>query len=369
METVAILGMTQPQLQTLFADWGEPRYRAQQLVRWIHGQGIIDFEQMTDLGKTLRQKLQERATITLPIIEQESHAIDGTVKWLLKVDGGSAIEAVLIPEKERTTLCVSSQVGCILNCSFCHTGKQGFQRNLTPAEIIGQLWIAQNALITRPEDFIGIKPVTNVVFMGMGEPLLNYEAVKAAITLMRDDVAYGLSKRRITLSTSGVVPTLYDFIEETDCALAVSLHAPTDELRDILVPINRKYPLVDLLKACRAYIEKDPRRHVTMEYVMLDGVNDTVAHAKALVRLLQGIPVKVNLIPFNSFDFAAYKRSSDPAINAFKEYLLKAGVFCFVRKTRGDDKLGACGQLAGRVQDKTRRSIRFLASQQAASAP
>ena len=335
----------------------EPGYRAQQLMRWIYQLDVCDFNQMTNLSKSFREKLLAHAEIRLPEIVHRQHATDGTRKWLLRLDCGNCIEAVFIPEKTRGTLCVSSQVGCGLNCSFCSTAKQGFNRDLSTGEIIAQIWVAKRELTA--EYGKDVRPITNVVMMGMGEPLLNFEAVTNALDLMLDDFAYGLSKRRVTLSTSGLVPQMELLKARSPVALAVSLHAPTDELRNELVPVNKKYPLAMLMNVCRRYFENEPRRKVTFEYVMLKGVNDKPEHAKALLKLLKGVPAKMNLIPFNPFKNAAYVCSNPDDIELFKQILMEKGLHTTVRKTRGDDIDAACGQLAGDFKDKTTRSARW----------
>lgn len=335
-------------LQALLKEWGEPRFRAKQLVQWIHQRGVTDFDAMTDLSKSFRETLKREACVNTPEVALRQDAKDGTVKWLLKLDGGNMIEMVYIPERDRGTLCVSSQVGCALNCTFCSTGKEGFNRNLSLAEIIGQVWIAYHQV-----------KVTNVVMMGMGEPLLNYDPVLDAMRLMLDDLAYGLSKYRVTLSTSGLLPQMAQLKADLPVALAVSLHAPTDELRNELVPINKKYPLKALMAVCRDYYAGQNKRKVTFEYVMLDGVNDQLAQAKALVRLVRDIPCKMNLIPFNPFPKTTYKRSTPQAIADFQQYLVDHGVDTWVRRPRGDDIDAACGQLAGRIQDRTGRHARW----------
>ncbi len=357
---------------------GEKPYRAKQLLRWIHQFGKSDFAEMSDLAKLFREKLHLLATIRSPEVMSDYTAQDGTRKWLLATGQGNAVEMVYIPEVARNTLCISSQVGCALNCSFCATGKQGFNRNLTVAEIIGQLWWANKTLKSqrqpasmqidhRPdEEVVGFteqKPVsdrviTNVVLMGMGEPLTNFDNVVTALDLMLDDSAYGLSRRRVTVSTSGIVPAMDRLRERCPVALAVSLHAPNDELRNELVPINKKYPLHELLAACNRYLQASPRDFITFEYVMLDQVNDTVQHARQLVELVKDTPCKFNLIPFNSFSDSGYKRSTKEAIHCFRDVLMQAGLVTTVRKTRGDDIAAACGQLAGNVLDKTRRTQR-----------
>jgi 23S rRNA (adenine2503-C2)-methyltransferase len=336
---------------------GEQPFRAKQLQRWIHQFGEADFDAMTDLAKSLREKLKLHATVTAPAIISDKTASDGTRKWLIDVGDGNAVETVFIPEENRGTLCVSTQAGCAVNCRFCSTGKQGFSRNLTIGEIVGQLWMAERTL--RREKGItagpkGERQITNVVMMGMGEPLLNYEPTVAALKLMLDDNAYGLSRRRVTVSTSGVVPMMDKLSGDCAVALAVSLHASNDVLRDDLVPLNRKYPLVELLAACKRYLEFAPRDFVTFEYCMLDGVNDTDAHARELLKLVSDVPCKFNLIPFNPFPASGLRRSGATRIKAFSQILMDAGIVTTVRKTRGDDIDAACGQLAGDVQDRTR---------------
>ena len=348
-----LLGMHLPEMTTFFADLGEKPFRAKQVFRWLHQGGVDSFDAMTDLAKSLREKLPNVATITAPKLLTEQASKDGTRKWLLDVGTGNGIEVVFIPEDDRGTLCVSSQVGCALDCTFCATGKQGFNRNLTTAEIIGQLWWANKAMGRDPK---GERIVSNVVMMGMGEPLANFENVTAAMDIMLDDHGYGLSRRRVTLSTSGIVPNLKRLKDRCPVALAVSLHAPNDKLRDVLVPINQKYPLAELLAAIRDYLEAAPRDFVTFEYVMLNGVNDSVQQAHELVALVNDLPCKFNLIPWNAFPEAPYQRSSNNAIHRFREILQTAGFVVTVRKTRGDDIDAACGQLAGQVVDKSNRS-------------
>lgn len=344
-------------MRELLSSWDEQPYRAQQIIQWIHQAGLTDFAKMTNLGKTLREKLSQLSCIKLPEIIACQKSNDGTHKWLLKLECGNCIETVFIPEANRGTLCVSSQVGCALNCSFCSTAKQGFNRNLTTAEIIGQVWLAVRELSQSQGNHD--KRVTNVVMMGMGEPLLNFDNVVSAMDIMMDDFAYGLSKRRVTLSTSGVLPDLERLREVSPVALAVSLHAPNDELRNELVPINKKYPLAQLMALCKIYFKNEPRRKVTFEYVMLKGVNDQPEHVIQLIRLLRNIPAKVNLIPFNPFPMTQYERSSQETIDAFREKLMAHGINTITRKTRGDDIDAACGQLAGEVKDRTTRSQRW----------
>jgi 23S rRNA (adenine2503-C2)-methyltransferase len=353
--TVNLLGLGSRQLKAFCADMGEKPFRAKQLLRWIHHAGVDDFAAMTDMAKPLRERLAQCAAITAPKVIRDSAAADGTRKWLLDVGTGNAIEAVFIPETNRGTLCVSSQAGCALECSFCSTGRQGFNRNLTVEEIVGQLWWANKCLGRGVE---AERPISNVVMMGMGEPLANFDNVVTAMQLMLDDSAYGLSRRRVTLSTSGLVPAIDRLGEECPVALAVSLHAPNDALRDKLVPINRKYPIKQLLAACLRYIEKAPRDFVTFEYVMLAGVNDSVEQARELARTVKAVPCKINLIPFNPFPDSGYVRSDAETVARFRDVLIQAGYTTTTRKTRGDDIDAACGQLAGQVADKTRRRQR-----------
>jgi len=348
-----LLGLSPEALKAYFAELGEKPFRAGQILQWMHRYGMDDFEAMTNLSKALRSRLKDVAEIRGPEIALDQVAADGTRKWLLRLADGNCIETVYIPEAERGTLCVSSQVGCTLSCAFCATGHQGFNRNLETDEIIGQLWVANRLL---GQDSGGERVVTNVVMMGMGEPLLNFDNVVSAMKLMLDDMAYGLSKRRVTLSTAGMVPMLDRLRADCPVSLAVSLHAPDDALRNELVPLNRKYPIAVLLEACKRYVEGDSRRRVTFEYIMLAGVNDSVAHARQLVKLLEGVPSKVNLIPYNPFPQGRYQRSDAATIDRFREVLTRANLTTITRKTRGDDIDAACGQLAGRIQDLTPRS-------------
>ena len=352
-----LLNFNQQELGEWVKTLGQPAYRSQQLMRWIHQIGLTDFDQMTNLSKAFRLKLQENAQIRLPEVVVRQHAKDGTRKWLLKLDCGNCIETVFIPEANRGTLCVSSQVGCGLNCSFCSTAKQGFNRDLSTAEIIGQVWLAVREL--SKQDGAHDQQVTNVVMMGMGEPLLNFESVVRAMDIMLDDFAFGLSKRRVTLSTSGLVPMMEQLKQRSPVALAVSLHAPNDTLRNELVPVNKKYPLKQLMAVCKTYFDNEPRRKITFEYVMLKDVNDSIQHAQQLFQLLKDIPAKINLIPFNPFPNAPYQCSRPQDIEAFKNYLTLKGIHTTVRKTRGDDIDAACGQLAGDFMDKTTRSQRW----------
>jgi 23S rRNA (adenine2503-C2)-methyltransferase len=359
-----LLGMSKTELGKFFAELGEKPFRATQVMKWIYQFGVTDFYQMTNLSKKLQEKLDAVATVTPPTVKFKQFSEDGTRKWVFEVAGGSLVETVLIPADDnkqfgRKTLCISSQVGCALDCSFCSTGKQGFERDLSPSEIIGQLWVANQSYMENVPVSERQNMVTNVVMMGMGEPLLNYDPVVVSMSLMLDDFGFGLSKRRVTLSTSGVVPKMYDLAKDIDVALAISLHAPNDELRDELVPINKKYPLKELIEAAKSYVyDENPRhkKHVTIEYVMLAGVNDSDEHARQLVALLKDLPSKINLIPFNPFPHAPYGRSSNNRIHAFSNILNNAGFVCTIRQTRGDDIDAACGQLVGQVADRTRRS-------------
>ena len=355
--TVNLLDFDAAGLERWFATLGEKPFRARQVLAWIHQRAAGDFDAMSDIAKSLRSKLAAQAVIAAPAIAGDTAAADGTRKWLLKVDGANAVEAVFIPEPGRGTLCVSSQAGCTLDCEFCSTGKQGFSRNLTTAEIVGQLWLANRALGVRSREQ---RIISNVVFMGMGEPLLNLDAVIPALRLMLDDRAYGLSRRRVTVSTSGVVPGMDRLRDECPVALAVSLHAANDALRDRLVPVNRKYPLRELLAACNRYLERAPRDFISFEYVMLEGVNDSEAHARELLGIAAQVRCKFNLIPFNPFPQSGLKRSAPECIRRFAEVLQRAGLTVTTRKTRGDDIAAACGQLAGDVADRTRRSGRTI---------
>ncbi|MDR3393360.1 MAG: 23S rRNA (adenine(2503)-C(2))-methyltransferase RlmN [Parasulfuritortus sp.] len=355
--TVNLLDFDLKGLTDWFQEIGEKPFRAKQVLRWLHHFGAEDFEQMTDLAKSLRAKLQELAEIRPPVLLKEQASEDGTRKFLLEVGPGNHVETVFIPEGDRGTLCVSTQVGCALECRFCSTGRQGFNRNLTVAEILGQLWWANKQLGRDPK---GERIISNVVLMGMGEPLLNYENTIAALSVMLDDHAYGLSRRRVTVSTSGIVPAMDRLRADMPVALAVSLHAPNNALRDELVPINRKYPLKELMAACRRYLEEAPRDFITFEYVMLDGINDQPEHAEQLIELTRGVSCKFNLIPFNPFPDSGYRRSPREQVRAFASRLMAEGVITTTRKTRGDDIDAACGQLAGQVQDKSRRVIKRM---------
>lgn len=354
--SVNLLDFDAAGLTAWFAEQGEKPFRAKQVLRWMHRAGVADFDAMTDIAKSLRDKLKAKAVVAPPALVSDKLSDDGTRKFLVDVGNGNAVETVFIPEDDRGTLCISTQAGCALDCAFCSTGKQGFNRNLTVAEIIGQLWQANRALGFDPR---GDRIISNVVLMGMGEPLANFENSVVALRLMLDDNAYGLSRRRVTVSTSGLVPAMDRLRDECPVALAVSLHAPNDTLRDELVPINRKYPLRELMAACHRYLEKAPRDFVTFEYVMLDGVNDSEAHARELVALVRDTPCKFNLIPFNPFPQSGLLRSSNAAVQRFAQLLSDAGIVTTVRKTRGDDIDAACGQLAGDVKDRTRAADRM----------
>ena len=359
---INLMGLSRLQMEQFFLDLGEKKFRAHQILKWIHHAGITQIEEMSNLGKALREKLMEVAEVRPPEIVSQQDSSDGTRKWAIRVEGGGLVETVLIPAGNRATLCVSSQVGCALDCSFCSTGKQGFQRDLSAAEIIGQVWLAIKS-------YDGFKPgdrriVTNVVMMGMGEPLLNFDNVVAAMDLMLEDLAYGLSKRRVTLSTSGVVPALDRLAAVSEVSLAVSLHAPNDALRNQLVPINRKYPIAVLLESCRNYMaaQSDKNRVVTIEYTLIEGVNDQREQALELAELLRDVPCKINLIPFNTFAQSEYQRPSGNAVSRFWQVLIDAGYIVTIRTTRGDDINAACGQLVGEVVDRTSRSSRYRAA-------
>ncbi len=357
-----LLGLTQAELQAFVERMGEKPFRARQLMKWLYHRNVSDFDEMTDLAKSFRAKLKEVAEVRVPRILRTQVSADGTRKWLLAVESPEpqppapspqpsfqAIEMVFIPEPDRGTLCISSQVGCAMDCTFCATAQQGFNRNLTTAEIVGQVWLANRELGFKP----GARVITNIVFMGMGEPLANYRNVVPAAEIFMDDLGFDISRRRVTVSTSGLVPQMRRLAEETNCALAVSLHAPNDALRDELVPINRKHPIAELLDACWHYVEKQNARSITFEYVMLDGINDQPEHAYELVRLLKGKPAKLNLIPFNPFPQTRYRRSTPAAIERFRDILNSHGVIATTRRTRGDDIDAACGQLVGRVTNRT----------------
>ena len=353
-----LLGLDRAGLEEFFIAIGDKKFRATQVMKWIHQLGVTDFQQMNNLSKDLRNKLTEISCVQNLQVTKDLISKDGTRKWLLQLPDGNHIEAVFIPENDRGTLCVSSQVGCALDCSFCSTGRQGFNRNLSTAEIISQVWLAAHLL---EEEKKPGRKITNVVMMGMGEPLLNFDNVVRAVRIMMDDFAYGLSKRRVTVSTAGVVPAMDRLGDALDMRLAVSLHATNDELRDELVPVNKKYPLKELMAACRRFIDKqNSRSRITFEYVLLDGVNDKPEHARELIKLLKGIPTLMNLIPFNPFEGSGYKTSSKQAVTRFSEILHNSGMTTVVRKTRGEDIDAACGQLAGKIEDKSRRHRRFV---------
>lgn len=356
MARTNLLGLDLKGLESFFVELDEKTFRARQLLQWIHQYRVTDFAEMTNLSKSLRQKLQDSAEITPPEVLQEHLSKDGTRKWIIKLSCGNSIETVYIPEDGRGTLCVSSQVGCALACTFCSTAQQGFNRNLTASEIIGQVWLANEALGKDPK---GNRVVTNVVMMGMGEPLANYNNVIMAMNLMRDDLAYGISWRRVTLSTSGMVPMIDKLREDCHVSLAISLHASNDKLRSEIIPLNDKYPIKELLAACKRYVDGHQRRHITIEYVLLAGINDSAQDAKDLIHILKDLPTKINLIPFNPFPGTDYRCSSRNVIMRFKEQLIDAGLVATIRKTRGEDIVAACGQLAGEVQDKTRRTQRL----------
>lgn len=363
---IDLLAFTRAELEAWLAEKGEKPFRARQVFRWLHRLGVADFAAMTDVAKGLRAQLAEWARVAPPRVLSDKISEDGTRKWLLDVGGGNAVETVFIPERSRGTLCISTQAGCALECAFCATGKQGFNRNLSTSEIIGQLWLANHVLgpayeqarLEEGDWTDNGRVVTNVVLMGMGEPLANYEAMVRALKIMLDDFGYGLSRRRVTVSTSGLVPAIDRLRDECPVALAVSLHAPNDALRDRLVPINRKYPLRELLAACERYLAASPRDFIMFEYVLLEGVNDTLAHADELVALTRGLSCKFNLIPFNPFPGVPFRRPSPARVRAFAERLMAAGRLTTIRKTRGDDVDAACGQLAGQVQDRSRRTLR-----------
>jgi 23S rRNA (adenine2503-C2)-methyltransferase len=342
---IPLLDLDRAGFEDLTLGWGFKPYHGRNLFRWVHKHGIADTAAMTDLSKSLRARLSEETSIDLPQPALEQPSADGTIKWLFELRDGQRVETVYIPEEDRSTLCVSSQVGCALDCRFCATARQGFSRNLTTGEIIGQVWHATRVLG---------KPPTNIVMMGMGEPLANFEAVVRAMDIMQDDFAYMLAKTRVTLSTSGIVPNIYRLAEVSHVSLAVSLHAPDNALRDQIVPINRKYPLEELIPACRAYLRGEPRRRITWEYVMLKDVNDSDRHAKALIRLLEGVPSKVNLIPFNPFPGSGFETSEPDRIESFRQRLKRSGLIAITRKTRGDEIAAACGQLVGQVQNRRR---------------
>jgi 23S rRNA (adenine2503-C2)-methyltransferase len=357
MEFLNLLDMDRQDLEDFFASLGEKSFRASQVTKWIHQRGVSDFSQMTNIAQSLRDQLEKCAVIKSPEVVLDELSEDGTRKWVLQLDDGNQIETVYIPESDRGTLCVSSQVGCALDCSFCSTGRQGFNRNLSTAEIISQVWLATQLI---EEEKKPGRKITNIVLMGMGEPLLNFDNVVRAMRIMMDDFAYGLSKRRVTVSTAGVIPAMDRLGDILDMRLAVSLHASNDELRDQLVPLNKKYPLKELMAACRRFMDKqNSRSRITFEYVMLDGINDSNKDARELISLLKGIPTMINLIPFNPFEASGYKTSPTKKIGQFSDILIKAGMTTVIRRTRGDDIDAACGQLVGKVEDRSNRPARF----------
>ena len=354
---INLIGLSHKELVDFFISIDEKPFRATQIIKWIHQRGISDISEMTDLSKSLREKLLKDCEIKVPDVVYEKLSTDGTKKWVIKVGEKDLIEMVLIPEKNRATLCVSSQVGCAVDCSFCATGKQGFSRNLSLDEIIGQVWVAANSFGLPREP--NSRHITNVVMMGMGEPLLNFEPVVNAMNLMKDDNAYGLSKRKVTLSTSGIVPKIDDLSKVSDVALTISLHAPNDELRNELVPINKKYPIQELLDSVKRYVDScDDKRVTTIEYILINGINDELFHAQELAQLLKQLPCKINLIPFNAFEGSDYLKPSGNRVKRFQKYLQEKGYVTTIRSTRGDDIMAACGQLVGKVNDKTRRKER-----------
>ena len=354
---INLMALSKEELEDYFISIEEKPFRATQIIKWVHQRGISDISEMTDLSKDLREKLKQNCEIRVPEVVYEKLSKDGTKKWVIKVSEKDLIEMVLIPEKNRSTLCVSSQVGCAVDCSFCATGKQGFSRNLNLDEIIGQVWVAANSFGLPREP--NSRHITNVVMMGMGEPLLNFEPVVNAMNLMKDDNAYGLSKRKVTLSTSGIVPKIDDLSKVSDVALTISLHAPNDELRNELVPINKKYPIQELLNSVKRYVDScDDKRVTTIEYILIDGINDELLHAEELAELLKQLPTKINLIPFNTFDGSDYLKPSGNRVKRFQKYLQEKGYVTTIRSTRGDDIMAACGQLVGQVNDKTRRKER-----------
>jgi len=359
-EKINLLGLSKNKMEAFFESIGEKKFRATQVIKWIHQSGATSFDEMSNVSKVLRTKLNQIAEIRPPEVVHQEISKDGTRKWVLRVDGGSSMEAVLIPDGDRRTLCVSSQVGCSLDCSFCSTGKQGFNRNLTAAEIIGQLRVAilSYGPVDTTED---LRRVSNVVLMGMGEPLMNFEPVVDAMSLMMEDNAYGLSKRRVTLSTAGLVPAIDRLGEVTDVSLAISLHAPNDALRSELVPLNKRYPITEVLAAVKRYLARcNDKRVATVEYTLIDGINDKPEHARELVQVLKSLPCKLNLIPFNPFPNSGYRRPHREAIDRFKEITTYSGLITTVRSTRGDDISAACGQLVGQVEDRTRRSQKLI---------
>jgi len=364
VKKINLLGLTRQKMIDFFAGLGEKPFRAKQVMQWIHQYGVADFDEMTNISKALRERMKQIAFIQGPEILLQNISSDGTRKWVMRMPGGSSIETVLIPEGDRGTLCISSQIGCALDCSFCSTGKQGFNRNLSTEEIVGQIWnaIASFENLDRVKD----RPVTNVVFMGMGEPLLNFDNVMDAVSIMMDDFAYSISKKRLTISTAGVVPAIDRMAEFTDASIAISLHAPNDELRNQLVPVNKKYPIKMLLASLKNYLDQlSDKRKATIEYTLMAGVNDRKVHAEQLIALLKDIPCKINLIQFNPFPGSGYKKPSSMEVRCFQDWLIAGGYITTVRTTRGDDIDAACGQLVGQVEDRTRRSARYIELKQA----
>ncbi len=360
---INLFDLTRMQMEAFTATIDDKPYRTHQMMKWAYHRRELDFSAMTNLSKAFRSWLETHARFRLPEVVAQYQSVDGTIKWLIRVAGGNCVETVLIPDRGRNTLCVSSQVGCMLDCAFCSTGKQGFNGNLSAGEIVAQVWLANRMLAERGE------VVSNVVLMGMGEPLLNFDAVLSAVDLMMDDLAFGISKRRVTVSTAGVVPAIYKLAEVTDVSLAISLHAPNDELRDQLVPLNRKYPISALLDACKHYVDGlGAKRSLTMEYTLIKGVNDQLAHAKELAALLKDVRCKINLIPFNPFPAAGFERPQPDSIRRFQTFLIDAGYSAMLRTTRGEDIEAACGQLVGQVSDRTRRQSRYLARVKASDA-
>lgn len=363
-QKINLLGLTRQKMIDFFAEMGEKPFRAKQVMQWIHQFGVHEFDDMTNISKALREKMKKIAIVQGPEVIVQNISTDGTRKWVMKMPGGSSIETVLIPEGGRGTLCISSQIGCALDCSFCSTGKQGFNRNLSTEEIVGQIWnaIASFEGLDRTKE----RPVTNVVFMGMGEPLLNFDNVMDAINIMMDDFAYSISKKRLTISTAGVVPAIDRMADYTDASIAISLHAPNDELRNQLVPVNKKYPIKMLLESLKNYLgQLSDKRKATIEYTLMAGVNDRKIHAEQLIELLKDVPCKINLIPFNPFPGSGYKKPSNTEVRCFQDWLIAGGYITTVRTTRGDDIDAACGQLVGQVEDRTRRSARYIDLKQA----
>ena len=365
-DKVNLLGMSRKKMEAFFEGLGEKKFRASQVIQWIHQHGVDDIDAMTNVSKALRTRLADVAEVRGPEVVHHHQSRDGTRKWVMQMKGGNSVETVLIPDGDRATLCVSSQIGCSLDCTFCSTGKRGFNRNLSAAEIIGQVWVAMRSFM--PFDRTRERPITNVVMMGMGEPLLNFDNVVDAMDLMMDDWAYSISKRRVTLSTAGVVPALDKLGKVSDVSLAISLHAANDELREKLVPLNRKYPIAELLAATRRYLAGlSDKRKATIEYTLIDGVNDQPEHAHELAKVLGDLPCKINLIPFNPFAESSFRRPSGNSVRRFQDILSQAGFVATVRTPRGDDIDAACGQLVGQFEDRTKRSLKYIPAQNVAS--